>query len=113
MVKRKTIGYIEVILAIVLFVGAIVGGILAFNYVINFASDINGIWGRFPSQSELSQFSNETRVIISFNYADKILDAQWNVLNLVILIICSAIILGAISLLIFFDGINKFNLQAK
>ena len=109
MVERKTWGYIEITLAIVLLVGAIIGGILVSHSVFAIV-DNQGKMLKFY-QAEIN--NNETNNINNFDLIGVSINISWGLVNAYIIIICSAIILGAIALLMFFDGINKLSLSKK
>ena len=111
MIKIKTVGKIEILIAIILFIGAIVGGIWIFNSVSDISNNYSEIL-RF-NQYDLNKYNNETKFVSGLEVISMNLNLTFTAMEIKVIIICSAILLGAISLLMFFDGINKFGFGKK
>ena len=106
MIKRKTIGKIQVALGIVLIIGVIVGFLIANNIIIG----INEKLGLFVDSNHsdapgYSALTNESKLIIYDIYFDATMKKDIFNTEIYTLIISSMVIISALAFILIFGGL--------
>ena len=108
MIKRETIGKIEIVLAIVIIVATIFLGIFYSSHLYGELSERANIFSGDPTQSpSFQKYSNETKTIIMYGSLNLQLTNLAALDIARVIVFCSAVIIIIISLFILLEGINK------
>lgn len=104
MVERKTIGKVQLVLGIILLVGAIIGGIYSYNLIKDQMETKISIFGDNPFRDMVFS-SNESRLDIGMNYIGIVEGIVGSYANAIITLESSAVIIGLLSIIMILQGL--------
>jgi hypothetical protein len=104
MVKKETIGKIQLILGMVLLVGAIIGSIYSYNLVRGQIEASLSIFGDNLLKNSVFS-SNETKLDITLSYVNLQSTIAYNYTNSLIILECSLAMVALLSIIMVLQGL--------
>ena len=104
MVERKTIGRVQLVLGIILLVGAVIGGIYSYTLIKDQMESRLGIFGNNPFKDVVFS-SNESRLDITMSYLSIVSGTAGSYANIIVTLECSVVIVGLLSVIMVLQGL--------